>query len=137
MQAELVEADLLHLVIGRMMLDPLHVAAEAVAVVEDRRMLVGLVGPAIEVAAGQSAEPVEVRPEMRLLVGGEIEAEEIAQAAVDLEEIEVAAVAADVIRPAADGRSSCAHVRVHAFLLFRWGNTHRWTGVRANDLIGA
>jgi hypothetical protein len=119
-QAELVEAHLLHLVVGGMMLDPLHVAAKAVAVVQHRRMLVGLIGPAIEIAAGQPAEPIEVRPEMHLLVGAEIKAEKIAQAGVCLEEIEFAAVAADMVGPAPCGRSARlrlrGQVRVHAFL---------------------
>ena len=140
-QAELVEADPFHLVIGRMMLDPLLVAAEAVAVVQHRRMLVGLVGPAIQIAAGECAQPVEVRPEMDLLVRAEIEAQQIAQAPIGLEEIEIPAVAADVIRPVARARSrrfpGCVPVgvpmRVHAFLLALWRNTRRWTAARAND----
>ena len=52
---ELAEGGALKLPIGRMILDPLHVAAEAVALMEDRGMAVGEPRAFIEMAAGEFA----------------------------------------------------------------------------------
>ena len=53
MQAEFAEGDALHLAVGGMVFDPVLVAAEAVAGMQHRRMLVGGVGQFVEAAAGE------------------------------------------------------------------------------------
>ena len=59
--AELLEGDLLHLAIGRVVVDPVLVAAEAVARLQHRRMLVGDLRQLVEPVAGQRAQPIEMR----------------------------------------------------------------------------
>ena len=54
-------AALLQLAIGRVIFDPLHVAAELVALVQHRRMAVGEPRAFVEMAAGERAEAVEMR----------------------------------------------------------------------------
>ena len=60
-ELEIAERDLLHLAIGRMVVDPVLVAAEAVPAFEHRRMLVGDARQLIQPAAGQLAEAMEMR----------------------------------------------------------------------------
>jgi hypothetical protein len=142
MQAELVEADLLHLAIGGVMLDPLHVAAEAVAVVQHRRMLVGKAGPTVEIAAGELAQAVEVRPEVRLFLRRQVEPEQIAETRIGPEQVQPAAVAADMVgaarraagvafRPRRRDLALCAHCRC----LLLYGHSWAWTAAATNDLI--
>ena len=50
-ELEIAECDLLHLAIGRMIVDPVLVATEPVARVQHRRMLVGGAGECVELAA--------------------------------------------------------------------------------------
>jgi len=53
MQSEFAERDSLHLAIGRMILNPILVAAEAIARMKHRGMLVGGVGKFVQAAAGK------------------------------------------------------------------------------------
>ncbi len=62
--AELAIRDRLEPPIRGVVLDPLPVAAEAVAVVQHRRVLVGERRALIEFAGGEFTEPVEMRFEM-------------------------------------------------------------------------
>ena len=64
MNAELAEGGALELAIGRMVFDPLHVAAELVALVQHRPMTVGKPRAFIEMTAGKLAQPVEMRLDM-------------------------------------------------------------------------
>ena len=64
MDAEFAEGGALQLAIGRMILDPLGVTTEAVALVQDRHMPVGQPGAFVEIATGESAQPVEMRLDM-------------------------------------------------------------------------
>ena len=59
--AELAERGALQLAIGRMILDPLRVAAETVALVQHRGVAVGQPRAFVEMTAGERAEPVEMR----------------------------------------------------------------------------
>ena len=94
---EIAEGDLLHLAIGGVIVDPVLVAAETVARVQHRRMLVGDPRQLVEPAAGQCAEPVEMRLEPREIVRRQIKREQIAQAAVDGVEILSRTIGRDVI----------------------------------------
>ncbi len=60
--------------IRRVILDPLPVAAEAVAVMQLRRMLVRERRTLVEFAGGEFAEPVEMRFEMRAQIVRQIDA---------------------------------------------------------------
>ncbi len=51
----------LQFAIGRVIFDPLRVAAEFVALVQHRRMAVGEPRAFVEMATGEPAEPVEMR----------------------------------------------------------------------------
>ena len=71
-ELEIAEGDVFHLAISAVIVDPVLVAAEPVARMEHRRMLVGDAGELVEPAAGQCAEPIEMRLEL-----GEIAARQI------------------------------------------------------------
>ena len=60
-ELEVAEGDPLHLAIGRMILDPVLVAAEPVARMQHRRMPVGDAGELVEPAAGKQPEALEMR----------------------------------------------------------------------------
>ncbi len=58
---EIAEGDILHFPVGRMVVDPVLVAAKTVAGMEHRGMLVGDPCEFIEPAARKRAEPLEMR----------------------------------------------------------------------------
>jgi hypothetical protein len=62
--AEFAERSPLQLAIGRMILDPLRVAAETIALVQYRHVAVGQPRAFVEMTAGEPAEPVEMRLDM-------------------------------------------------------------------------
>ena len=64
MNAEFAERHALQLAIGRMVLDPLHVAAEAVALVQHRNVPVGQPRAFVEMTAGEPTQAVEMRLDM-------------------------------------------------------------------------
>ena len=103
MKLEIGEGDALHLAIGRMVVDPVLVAAEPIPGIEHRRMLVGDPGEFIEPPARQFAEPIEMRFQPPKILRLQIKPEQIAQAAIDRIEILSRAVRRDVKRTAALG----------------------------------
>ena len=62
--AELAERGGFQLAIGRVIFDPLRVAAEFVALVQHRGVTVGEPRAFVEMTAGERAEPVEMRLDM-------------------------------------------------------------------------
>ena len=96
-ELEIAERDLLHLAIGGVIVDPVLVAAETVARMQHRRMLVGGARQFIEPAAGQFAEAMEMRFQMLEIIRRKIEPDEIAQAAIDGVEIFTGAVEAQMV----------------------------------------
>ena len=96
MELEIAERDVLHLAVGGVIVDPVLVAAETVARVEYRRMLVGHAGQLVEPAAGELAEPVEMRLQLLEIVRCQIKRQQVAQAAVDGIEILSGAVRREV-----------------------------------------
>ena len=64
MNAEFAERGALEFAIGRMILDPLRIAPEAVALVQHRHVAVGEPRAFVEMAAGERAEPIEMRLDM-------------------------------------------------------------------------
>ena len=95
-ELEIAERDLLHFAIGPMVVDPVLVAAEAVACVQDRRVLVGDPGQFVEPAARQNTQAIKMRLQPSKIVRLEIKSDKIAQAAVDRVEILAGAIRRDV-----------------------------------------
>ena len=79
MNAELAERGLLQLAIGRMIFEVLGIAAKAVALVQHRRMAVGEPRAFVEMAAGELAEPVEMRLDMAKQRLGQMQPQQIRQ----------------------------------------------------------
>jgi len=75
------------LVIGRVVLDPLRVAAKTVALVQHRHVAVGKPCAFVEMPAGERAEAVEMRLDMAKQRLGEMDAEQIGQRRVGAVEI--------------------------------------------------
>ena len=96
-ELEIAKGDLLHLAIGRMIVDPVLVAPKTVARVQHRRMLVGGARELVEPAAGQFAEPIEMRLQLPKIVRRKIERQQVAQPAVDGIEIFAGAVEPEMI----------------------------------------
>ena len=96
--AEFLERDLLHFAVGRVILDPVLVAAEAVARVQHRRMFVGGEGEIIEPVARQLAQPLEVRFHLLGERRVEIERQHILELPVDRVEVLAVHVGRDVVR---------------------------------------
>ncbi len=79
MNAELAEGGALEFAVGRVILDPLRVAAELVALVQHRRMAVGQPRAFVEMAAGHGAEPVEMRLDVAERRVRQMQAQQIGQ----------------------------------------------------------
>ena len=101
---EIAERDLLHLAVGRMVVDPVFVAAETVARMQHRRMLVGGFRQLIQPAARQRPEAMEMRFEPPKIVRRQIELQQIAQAAIDQVEVQSGAIRRDMIGAVAEIR---------------------------------
>ena len=71
-ELEVAEGNLFHLAVGGMIGDAVLVAAEAVARLQHRRILIGDARQLVEPAAGEPAEAREVRRKMCVLGGREI-----------------------------------------------------------------
>ncbi len=80
-----------------MVVDPVLVAAEAVARVQNRRMLVGDPRQFIEPAARQNTQAIKMGFQPSQIIRLEIKPDKIAQAAVDCVEILAGAIRRDVI----------------------------------------
>ena len=64
MNAELTECDFLQFAIGRVIFDPLYIAAKTVALVQDRRVAIGEARAFIEMTTGERTQPVKMRLDM-------------------------------------------------------------------------
>ena len=93
-----------------MKLDPLRVAAEAVAMMQHRRVLVGKARALIEVIACERAEPVEMRRDVRVQFVGEIELEQIGERRIGRKEIQPSGVGRDCV--GARGRLDAVHTNL-------------------------
>jgi len=80
-----------------MVIDPVLVAAEAVARMQHRRMLVGDPCELVEPAARKGAEPIEMRLQPPEIVRFQIKRQQVAQAPIDGVEILARAIRRDVI----------------------------------------
>src|SRR5258708_6193589 len=93
---EITEGDGFHLAISGVIVDPVFVAAEAVACMENRRMLVGDARQFVEPATGQGTESMKMWLQSPVIGISQIKRQQIAQAAIDLIKIQACAIARDV-----------------------------------------
>ncbi len=75
-----------------MIFDRLHVAAELVALVQHRRVAVGKARAFVETAAGELAEPIEMRLDMAKQRLRQMDAQEIRQRGIGAIEVHAAGV---------------------------------------------
>ena len=73
--AQLAERERLHLAVGRVVLDPVAIAPETVARVEQRRIAVGDGRELVEASAGEDPEPLQRRLEMAEQLFAQVERE--------------------------------------------------------------
>ncbi|MGY4423391.1 hypothetical protein ACVWY2_005840 [Bradyrhizobium sp. JR6.1] len=106
-------AGLLDLAIGRMIFDVLHVAAELVALVQHRRMPVGKPRAFVESAAGQSAEPVEMRLDVAEQRLGQMQLQKIGQRRIGPVEVHSRRIGREQARLAGGWRFRILLVRLH------------------------
>ncbi len=85
--AELAEGGALQLAIGRMIFDPLRVAAEAVALMQHRHVPVGEPRAFVEMTAGERAQPIEMRLDMAEQRVRQMDAQQIRQRGIGPVEI--------------------------------------------------
>ena len=129
--AEFLEGDLLHLAIGGVVVDPVLVAAEAVARLQHRRMLVGHHRQLVEPAAGQRAQPLEMRRHLLAQAGLHVEPHQVLELAVDRIEVLAVGVGRDVVRAV----RHMSHVG-HVFLRLASCRLHRQPCVSTRVHIG-
>lgn len=113
MDAELAERGVLDLAIGRMIFDGLDVAAELVALVQHWRMAIGEPRAFIEMAAGQSAEPVEMRLDVAEQGLGQMQLEQIGQRGIGAVEIHSRRVGRQQARLAGGRRGQILRMLLH------------------------
>ena len=82
-EAEIAEGDALHLTIGRVIVDPVLVAPEAVARMQHRRMLIGDARKLVEPMAREMTEPVEMRFQCLKIMTWQVNRQQVAQTPVD------------------------------------------------------
>ena len=95
MELEIGEGDRFHLAIGGVVLDPVFVAAVAVARMQHRRVAVGDAGKLVEPAAGEAAEAGVVGGEGVPRLRGQVDGEQVLQRAVLGVEVLAGAVGGD------------------------------------------
>ena len=118
--AEFAERGALEFAIGRMILDPLDVAAEAVALVQHRHVAVGKPRAFVEMAAGERAQPVEMRLDMAKQRIGQMDAQQIGQRRIGAVEIHAGGVGRQQSRLVRrHGRIGAVARRVHCAGLVR------------------
>ena len=82
-ELEVAEGDRLHLAVAGVVLDPVLVAPEAVAGVQDGAVLVGDAGQFVEPAPSQDTEPLEMWLQMRAGAGRQVQRQQLLQAGID------------------------------------------------------
>ena len=110
MNTEFAERGLLQFTIGRMILDPLRVAPETVALVQHRHMPVGQPRAFVEMTAGERAQPVEMRLDMAKQRIRQVNAQQIRQRRIGAVEVHAGGIRREQSRPI--GR--------HHFVVFGW-----------------
>jgi len=85
--AELSERRLLQFAIGRVIFDPLHIAAELVALMQYRHMPIRQPCAFVEVPAGKLAQPIEMRLDMTEQRIRQVDAQEVRQGRIGAVEI--------------------------------------------------
>jgi hypothetical protein len=96
--AELPVGDALELSVRRVVLDPLLVAPEPVAVVQDRHVPVGQARAVVQLVARERAQAVEMRLDMTSERRGKVDLEQVRERAIRPEEVEPGGVGRDQAR---------------------------------------
>ena len=96
--AELAVGDALELPICRVVLDPLLVSPEPIALVQDRHVPVGEARAAIELIARQRAQAIEMRLDVAPERLGQIDPEQVPERGIRPEEVEPGGVRRDEAR---------------------------------------
>jgi hypothetical protein len=109
--AELAEGGAFQFAIGRVILDPLRVAPEPVALVQDRHVAVGEPRALVEMAAGQFPQPVEIGLDMAEQRVGQMDAQQIRQNRIGAVEIHPRRIRREQSRPIR---------RLRHFVVFGW-----------------
>jgi hypothetical protein len=97
-----------------MILDPVFIAAEAIARVQHRRMFVGNFRQFVEFSAREFTEAIVMRLHLRAQLRIHVELEEILQSAIDAIEVHSAAIEREMIGSARWLGDFCFHVRPRA-----------------------
>jgi hypothetical protein len=111
--AELAERGALELAIGRMILDPLDVAAEPVALMQHRHVPVGEPRTLVEMTAGQRAEAIEMRLDMAEQGVGKMDAKQIGQRRIGAIKIHAGGIGGKQTRPVGGIGLSIMLARLH------------------------
>jgi hypothetical protein len=111
MNAELAEGGALELAIGRMIFDPLHVAAKLVALVQHRPMAIGKPRAFVQPAAGKFAQAIKMRLDVTEQRVGKMQAKQILQRRVGAVEIHARRIRGQ--------QSGSIGIRSHAAMLQR------------------
>ena len=114
-ELEVAERDLLHLAIGGVVFDPVLVAAEAVARMQDGRVAVGDARQFVQPAAGELAEALVVRRQPVEHVRRQIDRQQVAQSRIGGEEIHAGTVGGDPVRAGAGGVERHCSLLGHGF----------------------
>ena len=118
MNAEFAERSVLQFAIGRMILDPLRVAAEAVALMQHRHMPVGQPRAFVEMAAGERAQPVEMRLDMTKQRIGQMDPQQIGQRRIGAVEIHAGGIGREQAPGLLSAPHRCLTELLHLQLLF-------------------
>jgi hypothetical protein len=95
-ELEIAEGDSLHLAVTGVVFDPVLVPPEAVARMQHRAVRVGDARQLVEPAAGEHAEPLEMRLQVSTRLGRQIERQQLLQPRIDRVEILPGAVRRDM-----------------------------------------
>jgi hypothetical protein len=85
--AEFAEGGALEFAIGRMIFNPLHVAAEAIALMQHRHVAVGEPPAIVEMAAGKPAEALKMRLDVTKQFLGQVDPQQIRKRRIGTVEI--------------------------------------------------
>ncbi|OIQ64961.1 hypothetical protein GALL_534860 [mine drainage metagenome] len=113
MYAELAKRGTLEFAIGRMIFDPLDIAAKAVALMQHRHVPVGEPGTFVETTARERAQPVEMRLDMAEQRVGKMDAKQIRQRRIGAIKIQARGVGGKQARPVGGICSAIMHEWLH------------------------
>ena len=115
--AELAEGCALELAIGRVILDPLHVAAETIALVQHRDMTIGKPRAFVEMAAGKFAQTIKMRLDVTKQCVRQMDTQEIGQRRIGAIKVHPRRVRREQPGPRSRGRQIASGQPMHVMSL--------------------